>query len=235
MKTYVLFAMLLLSHCLIHSSAKIINGYSLEIISAKASLTHLLALPQDRNVMVRLERVKSFILYYHLTEQLLQHFKEIAPELYHKIDTIRDFSGRTVDVYVRFVPAVDIEPGTKATTNLNQAGNDKHAYFSTYGPLTVSVKVITAPSSLLILAHEFGHVFYQVPHLVEYIQFFKRTYTDYHMKADYLGHKPNDPSGQSADLFEKAFRMARANQYKRTRPDLPNPVLLRQKIAKAMP
>ena len=233
MKACVLLAMLL-PHCLIHSSAKIINGYSVEITSARASLRQLAGLPHDKNVIARLERVKAFILYYELTEQLLQHFKEIAPDLYFRIDTIKDFRERSVDVYLRFVPATEMEPGAKATTNLNQAIDDKHAYISTYGHLTVSVKILTAANSLLMLAHELGHVHYQVPNLAEYIAFFNRNYTNYHMRADYLGHKPNDPSGRNAIAFENAFREAKARFVTENKRKPEHPLIVRDRILKAM-
>lgn len=232
MKTCVLFAMIW--HLFINSFGKIINGYSPEISSAKASLKHLVALPQTKNVTVRLRRIKAFILYYELTEQLLQQFKEIAPDLYHKIDTIRDFSGRSVDVYVRFVSATEMDPGAKAITNLNQATDDKHMYYSEYGHLTVAIKVLTLTNSLMILAHEFGHVCYQVPHLAEYLAFFKTNYSNHHMKAEYLGHKPNDPSGQIAIAFEASFRAARGRFLGKNKKKHENPLTLRDRIAKEL-
>ena len=233
MKTYVLFT-LLLCHLFIPLPAKIINGYSMDIHSAEASLKHLSHLPTDRNVMMRLERVRTFILYYNLTEILLQQFKQVAPDLYHQIDTIRDYKGRAVDVYVKFVPHSEMQAGARATTNINQAEGDKHAYVSPYGNLTVSIEILTVAHSLLILAHEFGHVSYQVPNLNTYVAFFKRSYTDQHMKANYLGHKPNDPSGQTADLFENLFRSANAIFVKRTKEKPVSPVLVRDQIAKGV-
>src|SRR5688500_6029936 len=88
--------------------------------------------------------------------------------------------------------------------------NDPHGYQSVYGPFTLSVKITITKHSLLILAHEFGHISYQVPNLATYVDFFSRQYTDQHMKSDYLGHKPNDPSGQKALIFERIFTKANA-------------------------
>lgn len=232
MKTCVLFTMIW--HLFIDSSAKIINGYSPEITSAKASLKHLVALPQTKNVTIRLGRVKAFILYYELTEQLLQQFKEVAPDLFNNIDTIRDFRGRNVNVYVRFVPPAEMEPGARAITNLNQATDDKHMYYSEYGPSTVAIKVLTLTNSLMILAHEFGHVYYQVPHLAEYLEFFKTNYSNHHMRAEYLGHKPNDPSGQMAIAFEASFRASRGRFLAKNKKKHEHPLTLRDRIAKEL-
>lgn len=205
MKTYVLAAM---AFCLAvtASSGKIINAYDRDIESALASLEHLTRLPQEKSVLTRLQVISEFILYHQLTRALLEDFKLVSPGLYQQLDTIRDFHGRPTDVYVKFLPASGIRTGTVANTNLNQQEDDEHGYFSQYGPHSVSVEILVVKHSLRILAHEFGHISYQVPNLSSYMEFFKRNYRDSHMRANYLGHKPNDPSGQRAEFFEHAFR-----------------------------
>ena len=135
-------------------------------------------------------------------------------------------------MYVKFVPRSEIQAGTLATTNIDQLANDKHACYSTYGPHTVSVKIIIAKHSLIVLAHEFGHIRYQVPNLATYVDFFSRHYQNYHMKANYLGHKPNDPSGQRAIVFEKVFRQGNLKFLKATNEKPENPILIRDRIAK---
>ena len=233
MKTYVLFIMFYLY--LVHvASGKIINGYEKEIHTARTSLKNLTALTQNRNVKDRIECAKEFILYYQLTERLLGQFRIIAPALYNQIDTIKDHAGRLVDVYVKFVPKSEITMGTKATTNIDHFANDKHAYYSNYGPHTVSVKIVIEKHSLLMLAHEFGHVRYQVPNLAAYVDFFSRHYRDHQMKADYLGHKPNDPSGQSAIVFEKLFEKENLKFIEAPNDRPQNPILIRDQIAKTL-
>ncbi len=233
MKTYALFTMFFLL-AFYHSSGKIINGYEKDIHTARGSLKHLAGLPQDQNVKTRLERVKEYILFYELTERLLQQFQTIVPALHKQIDTIQDFSGRSVDVYVKFVPKTEIQAGTLATTNIDQMENDPHGYYSNYGPHSVSVKIVTTKHSLLILAHEFGHVRYQVPNLSSYVNFFLRHYQDQHMKANYLGHKPNDPSGQSAVAFEKIFREENLKFIEITNDKPVNPILILDQITKVI-
>lgn len=207
MKTYVLLVMVIWCG-IMPSPAKIINGYEKEIHTALSSRRHLLSLPPDNNVRRRLAAVEEFIQYHQITEMLLRQFREIAPALYLQVDTIRDKKGRKVDVYIRFVPSHKNAEGTIASTNLNHLKNDKHGYVSEYGPLTVSIRILAVKHSLRILAHELGHVRYQVTNLASYLDFFSRNYADHHSRSAYLGHKPNDPSGQLAAALEKQFRLA---------------------------
>ena len=83
--------------------------------------------------------------------------------------------------------------------------NDKDAYVSEYGPFTVSIKVWIVSRALLVLSHEFGHVKYQVPNLASYLEFHRMHYWDNGMST-FIGHNPNDPSGQSANHFGNIFR-----------------------------
>jgi hypothetical protein len=232
MKTYVLVTIFYLL-ITFFVSGEIINGYRKDIQTARASLNNLTALPQDRNVKTRVERAQQFISYFELTEKLLGQFKTMVPVLYNQIDTLRDHTGRPVDVYVKFVPKSEIQTGTLATTNIDQLANDKHGCYSSYGPHTVSIKIVAVKHSLLIVAHEFGHVKYQVPNLAAYIDFFSRHYQGYHMKANYLGHKPNDPSGQSAIIFEKVFRKEYLRFVDDTSDKPQSPIIMLDQIAKA--
>lgn len=151
----------------------------------------------------------------------------ISPSLYHQLDTIRDAKGRPVDVYVKFLQKTDVPTGTIAITNIKQMENDQHAYFSEYGPNTVSVKITVVKNSLLIL----GHVGYQVPNLASYVDFFFSQYRDQHMKATYLGHKPNDPSGQKALMFERQFRKGYSKYLENNDDTYTNPFTVRDQIA----
>ena len=198
------------------SSSKIINGYEKDIQSARRSLPHLEALPRSQEGLRRLEEVRLFIMYFELTQALLNQFKDISPALYNQIDTIADAKGRTVDVYVKFVPRSGVPEGALGVTNINQSANDPDGYLSEYGLHTVSVKICIVKASLTILAHEFGHISYQAPNLASYVAFFARNYPDQHIKASYLGHKPNDPSAASAVAFERIFRRHFSDYLKKT-------------------
>ena len=201
MKTYVLFYLINLVVSL-NAPGKIINAYEKDIYSARISLGHLSAMPGHKKVRKEIERLRQFILYHDITEQMISHFRLIAPDIHYEIDNIKDFKGRSVDVYLRFVPAAGSR-AELATTNVGQVKTDEHAYYSNYGPHTVAVTIAVVKDSLLILAHEFGHIAYQVPNLARYVDFFSMHYYE---QMEHLGHHPHDPSGLSAIRFEKRFK-----------------------------
>jgi hypothetical protein len=122
--------------------------------------------------------MQAYIAYYELTEQLLAQFRSIAPDLYHEIDTIKDDEGRSTDVYVKFMPEEEMKVSVSGTTNIAQAEEDGNAYHSEYGAHTVSVRIAIGKKSLGLLAHELGHVKYQVPYLVSYVKYYNMHYQD---------------------------------------------------------
>ena len=196
---------------------KIRNGYERDILPMKESLNNLkmtlmentgISAMKRRKVEQVIQTLVNHISYYELTESLLNQFKIIDPNLYSQIDTITDRLGRSVDVYVKFVPCDATRVKAWGTTYLNQLPNDKDAYLSEYGPFTVSVKIWIVANALLVLSHELGHVRYQVPNLASYLEFHKSHYRNMELTT-YIGHHSNDPSGKSAnhcaDIFRKGY------------------------------
>ena len=171
------------------------------------------------------------ISYYELTENLLNQFKIIAPCLYNEIDTIKDIKGRTVNVFVKFIPTDATEVKAWGTTYMNQVENDRHAYLSEYGELAVSVKIWIVRNALLVLAHELGHVKYQVPHLANYFEYYKKNYFSIMNYSNDIGHNPTDPSGKSAYQYEKLFRKEYA-YFLKANEKIQNPIALVERIKK---
>ena len=91
------------------------------------------------------------------------------------------------------------------TTNIAQAENDEDAYSSKYGFNTVSVSIVAIKQSLVLLAHEFGHIAYQVPNLKAYLKLYSKYYRDHEYESNEKGHDPNDPSGQNARAYANRF------------------------------
>lgn len=236
-----LFTLLILSF---HTaSAEIKNGYeydhSLSIESLNALYDFLLHEDLSRSernaVKASIRAIEASIIYYKVTENLLVQFRKIAPDLYKEIDTIVDKKGRPVDVYVRFVPRY--ETGTKAwgTTYINQSMDDKDTYVSEFGEHTVSVKVWTVNKALLVLAHELGHVKYQVANLDSYLIYYRGNYCLQRVfESDCLGHDPSDPSGQLALVFENRFRKAYFNYLKLKENRILAPTSLESRIKKEL-
>lgn len=216
------------------------NGYENELPQLKASLKNLHAIlnqgtslsgQQRKNIETKIESMENSIHCYTLTENLLDQFKTIAPDLYAEIDSIKDTKGRSVNVYIKFIPQDATAVKAWGTTYIDQMANDSDGYQSEYGELSVSVKIWIVGKALLVLSHELGHVKHQVPHLASYVDYYKMRYTsvDSH---DLVGHDPNDPSGRSAVQFEKRFQKQYANYLKISDAKLQNPLVLMDKIRK---
>ncbi len=215
------------------------NGYEKSNFKTRDSLKNLLfvlaqnndmSASQRRGIKERIERLESNILYYELTENLLNQFKIIAPMLYNEIDTIKDNKGRAVDVYVKFVAEDATEVKAWGTTYMSQAEGDLDANRSEYGDLTVSVKIWIVNNALKVLAHELGHVKYQVPHLASYFKFYEKHYYNGIGNPHFMGHGTNDPSGKSASKYENMFRKEYSSFLKMQKGKRQNPVWLVESI-----
>lgn len=213
MKTYCLvFSLFLVT--LPEASSEIKNGYEKEIESIMRSLKGLknilrdypdLPLRERRKIQKGLKAMIDYVSYYELTEKLLHEFKSVAPALYNEIDSIKDGLGRPTDVYVKLIPKTQARVQAAGITCLGQQPDDMYAYSSEYGNGTVSVKIWIVAKALWVLAHELGHVKYQVPNLRSYIKFYRNNYLRKASDPNHVGHNHDDPSGKSATMFEMQF------------------------------
>ncbi|HEX6224018.1 MAG TPA: hypothetical protein VFZ52_06390 [Chryseolinea sp.] len=215
------------------------NGYEKNISGTKESLSILreklltdesMTSWQRRKIQSAIATLVNHVAYYDLTDGLLSQFKIIAPELYAQVDTVKDRLGRPVDVYIKFVPVDATSVKAWGLTYIDQSSDDKDAYQSEYGKFTVSVKVWIVRRALLVLAHELGHVKYQVPNLASYYEFHKTRYDNPAARTS-MGHGPDDPSGQWANQFGKTFQKKYADFLKISTEKVQNPldVLVRLK------
>ena len=221
------------------ASAEIKNGYREEITHVQEALNNLYEFLHNENltksekqaVKASIKVLEDHILYYELTEQLLAQFRLIAPDLYKEVDIIVDIQGRPVDVYIKFVPYYGTDVEAFGTTYICQAEDDKDMYLSKYGERTVSVKIWIVPKAFAVLAHELGHVKYQVPNLASYVDYYMEHYgNDLIKESNNLGHDPNDPSGKSASEFERRFRGQYSSYRKITKGKGERPLYLFNKI-----
>lgn len=212
------------------STGKIRNGYEQGIAAARESLKIMhtqLKLPitpvQRRKVEANIRKVTTYIVYYELTENLLEQFRTIAPEIYAELDTIKDRLGRGTDVYVEFIPEEHARIMAWGITNVAHAVNDNDAYASAHGDHTVSVKIWTVNNALEVLAHELGHVKYQVPHLAAYLSYYHERYKAGACDPNYIGHDSNDNSGRTALRFAKRYRKMFYEYWKSGHGQFPSP------------
>lgn len=217
------------------AKAEIKNGYENEYSSTIEALNALygyllledLSSSQRNAVKASIKSIESTIIYYRVTEQLLIQFRKIAPDIYKEIDTIVDKKGRSVDVYVRFVPRYGTKTSAWGITFINQSNVDNDTYISEFGEHTVSVKIWTVNKALLVLAHELGHVNYQVANLDSYMDYYMRNYSQQRIEeSDCLGHDPKDPSGNSAVKYEKRFRRQYSTYCRLTKQKVVHPALI---------
>ena len=226
------------------SYAKIMNGYEPEIEGVYSSLGRLNAILLDPDVRLnifertaidsKINQLLERILYYELTQQLLTQFRFISPELYAAVDSIRSLTGEAVIVYVKFVPTTSMRHQAQGTTNIAQCEVNEHTYWSEFGPNTVSVKIASLIKAMHLLAHEFGHVLYQVPNLARYIEFYEETYLTESFKSNYIGHNDNDPSGRTALKCERQFKQDYLSYLRARGAHRQNTLALVQYLQKAM-
>ncbi len=194
-------------------SGKIKNGYEPDINVAREGLKKINLLmdstitPVERRRLIEhATRLREFILYHDLTDRLLFQFKLISPDIYNEIDTIRDAQARLVDVYVKFLPNTRMRGNMAGTTNV-PLGEDGDTYSSYFGPQSVSTTITSENNALSLLAHEFGHIKYQVPNIATYRKFYTRHYHVVSVDSPGYGHHHMDPGGQIASEFERQFRL----------------------------
>lgn len=225
----------------IETQGEVKNGYEPEINGMRNSLKALTTLLNEENdfsiyqratMKNKINKLVEYISYYELTETLLHQFREIAPEIYDEIEVLKDGSGQSVTVFVKFVSELEMQHGAAGTTNLNHIETDKSIYLSEYGLRTVSIKIASVTKSLTLLAHEFGHVNHQVTNLVSYVEYYSTHYQNENFKSKFIGHNSNDPSGQKAIEFENRFRERYMDFLKSGMPKSGNPLALLQTIKK---
>jgi len=216
------------------------NGYEKNIVASKESLKILHARlledesitpAQRRTVQSTIATLVEHVSYFELTESLLIQFKTIAPELYAEIDTITDRLGRPVNVYIKFVPIDGTVVNAEGTTYMDRSVYDPDTYKSEFGEFTVSVKVWIVPRALLVLAHELGHVKYQVPNLASYFVFHKNNYHNT-STSNSIGHNIDDPSGKSAIEYAKTFQKTYADFLKLSNSRVQNPLVILARLKK---
>jgi hypothetical protein len=222
---------------------KLKNGYEKDILDVREKLknyNHILntndnlSASDRRHLKTDIKNLIVYQSYYELTEELLKQFKQISPEIYNRIDSIKDAKGRYTDVYVKFIPREEASIMAGGVTYMSQSVKDKHACFSEYGKHSVSIKIWLFNEALLALAHELGHVNYQVPNLATYAEYYKKLYPPFSTETNHMGHAPSDRSGKDAITFQKEFKKTYLDQAKFRSGDMrfESPFILMEEIKK---
>ncbi len=136
---------------------------------------------------------------YDKTNDLISKLKEIDVGLFNEINTIQDKNGNETDVYVK-VRDIGNNETVYGGTNVAHSSSDPNVYTSGFGDKTVSVQTT---NDVFTLAHEFGHVKYNVPNIASYSKYYDKTYIK--GTAAHLGHAPGDSSGKMVNQVMKRF------------------------------
>lgn len=220
------------------AKGEIKNGY-VDVNNAREALNSLLnasptqplTLQQSRKVKERIRILTEHIMYFQITETLLLHFRVVAPDLYDEMNRMQDKDGKPTNVFVKFILKEHSNVQHPGTTYIQYKPGD-NTCFSEYGVQSASVKVWIMDTSLTILAHELGHVKYEVPNLAAYDAYHRENYRSLNHEPNYIGHSPNDPSGKSAACFEKRFSESYRSHMKASSAKVPSPFKVRDEILK---
>jgi hypothetical protein len=201
--------------------AQIKNGYADDFAGAQSSLKHLTSLlktpfltPAERKKLEHGKKATTDnIVHYQLTQQLLADFRLISPDLYNEIDTLADDHGRKTVVYVKFVPDENNAGTSHGVTYLTCMPKDS-SETSQMTEVSIQIEIRIARKALVVLAHEFGHLRYIIPHLTDYLEYYSRTYSQIASDPDFAGHNESDVSGKTAEAFEKRYRLSRYSHWK---------------------
>lgn len=216
----------MLSHA---AKSDIKNGYEKDLVLANQSLQNIRSVLNTNKDASLTDELRRFLtiterkrneLYrkYQWTQALLERFRSIDPKTFATINAISDFEGNATDVYVRVVTRSEMQTTTTAgVTNLAQSSASRHCYRSVYGDRSVSVIICygTQLKLLKTLAHEFGHVRYQVPNLRSYMEYYAITYSK--QSDEGRGHNLDDPSHRSVLATMKEFHSSRKNYIRRSK------------------
>lgn len=175
-----------------------------EVAESKKSIRVILR--RRRKILKERKEINKKYLW---TRNLLEKFRAVDPQLYNEIDSIKDRDGNETDVYVKVVDQKEFsDPELRGSTNLATSEHSNDIYHSAYGDGSVSVKIANASEykQLMILAHEFGHVRYQVPNLSSYLTYFDHVYSNRSYPVPVKGHLKGDPSSQSVMITLKEYK-----------------------------
>lgn len=194
------------------SMCEIRNFYERDIQAArmsKAALERLIAEnnisnKQKKIIQQRLDQHNDFINAHEITERLIKQLRTISPSIFNEIDTISDNSGRRVNVYIKCIRPYSSAIRAAGLTFISQSENDEHQYLSAMGENSVIVHIWIVDHSVFVLAHELGHVQYQVKNLAKYMRFYKDIYREFD-QGTAIGHYPLDKSGKASISMEKRF------------------------------
>jgi len=138
------------------------------------------------------------------TEAKISDFKKSSPNMYNKLDNLKNEYGETVNVYFHSSNDI-IDKDRDGVTVMGFFSEDgKIRPTSGFGVNTIQSTISNLPSgkrtTIQIIKHEMGHVDYQAENTAAYYNFLQeKGFLD----KNYDGHFKDDPSGEKANKYEE--------------------------------
>ena len=103
--------------------------------------------PEKKQIKQKIADLTRHLIYYEVTEVLLNRFRTVSFQLYEEIDELKDAKGRSVDVYVKFLPEDSALP-SYGIVSLVPSAIDTTACNSEYGAGSASIRIRTTNKAL---------------------------------------------------------------------------------------
>ena len=172
---------------------------------------------QKSRLKSEIRRIRKLRVWEAVTSNLLLEFQTIAPDLYKEMNGLMDSNGRTVDIYIKFLPHWKMRDSPSGVTRLSYRENDSTVYTNEYGVNSISIHIsFSEIKALTLLAHELGHVKYIVPNICTYHEFYRNRFQN--NEAKLKGHSHNDESSRYAQNFQNRFRSSLTRYRRKIRP-----------------
>jgi hypothetical protein len=209
------------------SESKIINGYEHNIADVIRELRFLLNLQigeidhldgteewsnlsktQQEIVPAKIEKLIEHLNYYQLTQELIDEFRSICPDIYSEVNNIKNHDSVSTDVYIKVLPANHQIRAVSGATMISRDVKNPHVCVSEYGRNSVSVLVCLNKIALKVLAHELGHVKFIVPNLNRYLNYCSKRYQYHEPNIVQFNHQASDMGSRTVIEYERRFKLA---------------------------
>lgn len=141
---------------------------------------------------------------YHEVGRAMADVKKYNPELYEKMDNLKDEIGNTVDIYIE----LDYSKSNKGWGTIPNVPKCPERVYVALNPSACFANGETTDMGE-ILSHEFGHYLYIVHHWSEYQDFLNTKVN----RAEHDGHEKEDKSGIEAMEQAKRYKMNKYGNY----------------------
>ena len=133
---------------------------------------------------------------YHIVDNAISNVKQYNPELYEKMDNMKDADGNSVDIRI----VIDYSKNKEGWGTIPSNSNCPSALSISLNPNANFENVSTDMG--MVLSHELGHLSYIIPNWNTYQDFLNNKVN----RMSHDGHSNNDESGKEANTQTLIYR-----------------------------